>query len=74
VLNATPVPREGYRIGVPAGAGRYVEIFNSDSRYYGGGDIGNPVPLAIEPVPAMGYTQSVVLTVPPLACVVLAPR
>jgi 1,4-alpha-glucan branching enzyme len=74
VLNATPVPREGYRIGVPAGAGHYVEIFNSDSRYYGGGDIGNPVPLSVEPVPAMGYTQSVVLTVPPLACVVLAPR
>ena len=32
LLNFTPVPRHGYRVGVPA-AGRYREILNSDSTY-----------------------------------------
>jgi 1,4-alpha-glucan branching enzyme len=35
VLNFTPVPRDGYRIGVPAG-GAYHELINSDSEVYGG--------------------------------------
>ena len=34
-FNFTPVPRLGYRIGVPY-PGRYVEILNSDSAIYGG--------------------------------------
>ena len=36
----TPVPRHGYRIGVPR-AGRWREIANTDSRFYGGSDLGN---------------------------------
>ena len=35
ILNFTPVPREGYRVGVPR-LGRYREMLNSDSQYYGG--------------------------------------
>ena len=31
-LNFTPVPREGYRVGVPR-LGRYREMLNSDSQY-----------------------------------------
>ena len=34
------MPRKRYRIGVPR-AGRYREVFNSDSRHYGGSDLGN---------------------------------
>jgi 1,4-alpha-glucan branching enzyme len=69
-LNFTPVPRDGYRIGAPA-AGFWREIFNSDSAYYGGGNMGNGAGLMTEDLPWMGYPQSLVLTLPPLACVIL---
>ncbi len=69
-FNFTPVPREGYRIGAPA-AGFWREIFNSDSAFYGGGNIGNGAGLMTEDLPWMGYPQSLVLTLPPLAGVIL---
>jgi 1,4-alpha-glucan branching enzyme len=71
-LNFTPVARSAYRIGVPH-AGQYQEILNSDSRFYGGGDLGNPVPLTAEAVPCMHQPWSVLITLPPLAGVILAP-
>ena len=40
VVNLTPVPRFGYRIGVPY-ATRYREEINSDSEWYGGSNLGN---------------------------------
>jgi 1,4-alpha-glucan branching enzyme len=70
VLNFTPVPRQGYRIGVPRG-GNYRELFNSDSELYGGGNSGNGVGLQAENVSWMGFPHSVVMTVPPLAGVIL---
>ncbi|MBM4221272.1 MAG: 1,4-alpha-glucan branching enzyme, partial [Gammaproteobacteria bacterium] len=69
-LNFTPVARHEYRIGVPH-AGRYREILNSDSRFYGGSDLGNPVPLTAEAVPCMHQPWSVLITLPPLAGVIL---
>ena len=72
VLNFTPVPRIGYRIGVP-NAGHYREIFNSDSHYYGGGDLGNGSGLIAVPQSWMGRPASLTLTVPPLAGIVVAP-
>jgi 1,4-alpha-glucan branching enzyme len=69
-LNFTPVPRDGYRIGAPA-AGFWREIFNSDSDFYGGGNLGNGAGLMTEERPWMGYPQSLVITLPPLAGVVL---
>jgi 1,4-alpha-glucan branching enzyme len=72
VLNFTPVVRRDYRIGVPE-AGGYREIFNSDSRFYGGSDIGNAPLTASEARPWMGKAQSISLTLPPLAALVLAP-
>ena len=51
VLNFTPVPRHGYRVGVPT-AGAYREILNSDSSYYGGSNVGNGY-VSTEPVPCM---------------------
>jgi len=73
VCNFTPVPRYGYRIGVPA-AGVYRELLNTDSSIYGGGNIGNLGALASEAIPAHGHGQSLSLTLPPLATIVLAPE
>ena len=70
LLNFTPVPRPGYRIGVPR-PGEYREVFNSDSRFYGGSDLGNPGPLHTEPVPWMDQFQSLRVTLPPLAGIIL---
>lgn len=71
VLNFTPVPRIGYRIGVPL-PGHYQEVFNSDSGYYGGSNLGNgEQPLHTENYAWMNQQQSLVLTLPPLAGIVL---
>jgi 1,4-alpha-glucan branching enzyme len=70
VFNFTPVPRHGYRIGVPAD-GDYVEILNSDSSTYGGSNVGNSGHVATEAVAAHGFEQSLSLTVPPLGCLYL---
>ncbi|WKE64816.1 1,4-alpha-glucan branching protein GlgB [Gallaecimonas kandeliae] len=70
VLNFTPQVRQGYRIGVPQ-AGRYVELLNSDSRFYGGSDVGNGLGIDSEPRPWMGREHSISLTLPPLAGLVL---
>jgi 1,4-alpha-glucan branching enzyme len=72
ILNFTPVPRQGYRIGVPL-AGHYQEIFNSDSTYYGGSNLGNGVGLEAQNLPWMGFEQSLVITIPPLSGIILAP-
>ena len=70
VLNVTANPLSGYRIGVPE-PGRYDEVLNSDSSRYGGQNFGNRGAVPATPVPAHGYPQSVVLTLPPLAAVFL---
>src|SRR6202044_2179987 len=49
--NFTPVPRVAYRCGVPRG-GWYQEIFNSDSSYYGGSNMGNGPGLTAAAVPS----------------------
>jgi 1,4-alpha-glucan branching enzyme len=71
VLNLTPVPREGYRIGVPDG-GAYREILNSDSSFYGGSNLGNgAAPLQADAQGWMDRPYSLSLTLPPLAGIVL---
>jgi len=72
VCNLTPVARQGYRIGVPQG-GDYVEILNSDSGAYGGGNVGNSGRVGAEAVGAHGRPFALSLTLPPLACVILRP-
>jgi len=69
-LNFTPVPRSAFRIGLPQ-AGVYREVFNSDSQYYGGGNIGNAGAIQAEPTPWMGQGYSAEVELPPLACIVL---
>ncbi len=70
VSNFTPVPRHNYRIGVPK-PGYYREILNSDSAYYGGSNVGNDGGKATESVPWHGHAQSLSLTLPPLATIML---
>ena len=73
VVNFTPVPRHGYRIGVPQG-GAYREVLNSDSAFYMGSDVGNGHgALEAEAVPWMDRSHSIVVTLPPLAGIVLRP-
>jgi 1,4-alpha-glucan branching enzyme len=72
VLNFTPVPRHGYRLGVPEAAA-YRELFNSDSRHYGGSDVGNDGQLLARPHGWMGRPASIELTLPPLGGIVLTP-
>ncbi|NBA87523.1 1,4-alpha-glucan branching protein GlgB [Emticicia sp. CRIBPO] len=69
LLNLTPLPRHQYRIGVPE-KGSYQEIFNSDLGQYWGSGISNPV-LHTSDVPCHGFAQSVEVTLPPLAGVIL---
>ncbi|WP_146389711.1 1,4-alpha-glucan branching protein GlgB [Allorhodopirellula solitaria] len=71
VLNFTPAPHVGYRIGVPQ-AGSYTEILNSDSELYGGSNVRNLGKIASEDVAAHGREQSLQLNIPPLAVVMLA--
>ncbi|KPH83065.1 1,4-alpha-glucan branching protein GlgB [Bosea vaviloviae] len=70
VANMTPVPRQGYRIGVPR-RGLWRERLNSDAGIYGGAGMGNGGGAQAEPVPAHGQEQSLSLTIPPLGLLVL---
>jgi 1,4-alpha-glucan branching enzyme len=68
--NFTPVPRHGYRIGVPA-SGYYAEILNSDSVHYGGSNVGNQGGVHTDSTAWHRYHQSLSLTLPPLGMVIL---
>jgi 1,4-alpha-glucan branching enzyme len=70
VCNFTPVPRSGYRVGMPA-AGHYVELLNTDASAYGGSDVRNPGVLWTEPIATHGRDQSLSLTLPPLGTLIL---
>jgi 1,4-alpha-glucan branching enzyme len=70
--NFTPLPRHAYRIGVPRG-GFWSEVLNGDAHDYGGSGVGNLGGVASEDVACHGRPQSVLLTLPPLAMVVLKP-
>ncbi|MBI4183530.1 MAG: 1,4-alpha-glucan branching protein GlgB [Proteobacteria bacterium] len=72
VCNFTPVVRPGYRVGVPA-PGRYAERLNTDATEYGGSGVGNLGGVEAEAVPWHGQPCSLVLTLPPLATLVLLP-
>ena len=69
VSNFTPVVRPDFRIGVPR-PGRYRERLNSDAECYGGSGIGNHDLVAGEPG-RQDQPCSLVLTLPPLATLIL---
>jgi 1,4-alpha-glucan branching enzyme len=70
VCNMTPVLRHGYRIGVSR-PGRWLEVANTDSRFYGGSDLGNDGAVHAVDHPSHGQSHSLQLTLPPLAAVIL---
>ena len=71
--NFTPVPRMGYKIGVPE-ACWYEEISNSDSTFYGGSDLGNGGGILAVAEESHGRPASMLVTLPPLSMVVFKPR
>jgi 1,4-alpha-glucan branching enzyme len=71
--NFTPITRRNYRIGVPT-AGRWEERLNSDAPLYGGSGQGNLGSVDAVPVPCHGRTQSINVTLPPLAMVAFRGR
>jgi 1,4-alpha-glucan branching enzyme len=70
-INATPVVRYGYRLGVPT-PGEYRELLNTDSEYYGGSNVGNQGAVHSQAQPAHGRPHSLLVTLPPLAVVLFA--
>jgi 1,4-alpha-glucan branching enzyme len=71
VINATPVPRKGYRVGV-AKPGSYRELLNTDAPGYAGSGMVNPLPLPAGDMSWQGRPYSVIIDLPPLGAVYLA--
>ena len=69
VANMTPVAREHYRLGLPAG-GTWREVLNTEAQAYGGAGAGNFGQAVAEAVGAQGQTHSAALYLPPLSVLV----
>jgi 1,4-alpha-glucan branching enzyme len=72
VCNFTPMPRYLYRVGVPS-AGFWREAVNTDGGIYGGSNLGNGGGLHAEQHACHNLPASLVLTLPPLATLILVP-
>ncbi len=72
VCNFSPVPRSGYRIGLPR-AGMWRELLNTDEARYGGGGVGNQGPVEARPRSWHDQPYSAELTLPPLGVLWLVP-
>ncbi len=70
VCNFTPVPRYAYRLGVPQGGG-WREVLNTDAGLYGGSNVGNGGHVQAEDVISHDLPASLLLTLPPLATIIL---
>ncbi len=71
VCNFTPTVRPDFRLGVPQ-PGEYRECLNTDSAHYGGSNVGTPFgSTTAERRKWNGKSHSIVLTLPPLATVML---
>ena len=68
--NFTPVPRSGYRVGVPC-PGLWKEVLNSDAKEYGGTGAGNLGGVTADHIQFHGRSYSLNLTLPPLATIFL---
>ncbi len=72
VLNATPVVRENYRVGVPHG-GYWREALNSDAPQYGGSGQGNAGGVTAQDWAHHGRPHSLLLRLPPLGALFFEP-
>jgi 1,4-alpha-glucan branching enzyme len=66
IVNATPMVRYDYRLGVPE-SGFYHEVINTDAETYGGSNVGNLGGVQTQDVPWMGREYSILIHLPPLA-------
>jgi 1,4-alpha-glucan branching enzyme len=66
VVNATPMVRHDYRLGLPA-SGFYREIIHTDAETYGGSNVGNYGGAQSEDRQWMGREHSIMIHLPPLA-------
>lgn len=73
VCNFTPVPRWGYRVGLPK-AGSYQEVLNSDWPQFGGSGVENSALIHAEDYPWQHCNWSAPLNLPPLGVTILQPR
>jgi 1,4-alpha-glucan branching enzyme len=71
--NLAPVPRPDYRLGLPR-SGRWREVMNTDSSFYGGTDTGNLGGIEAEPVGWHEQPFSAAVTLPPLGVIWLVPE
>jgi 1,4-alpha-glucan branching enzyme len=72
VCNFTPVPRDAYRLGVPA-PGVWHEVLNTDAETFGGSNLGNAGQVHADETPCHGLPASLALILPPLSTLVLMP-
>ncbi|TME16009.1 MAG: 1,4-alpha-glucan branching protein GlgB [Chloroflexi bacterium] len=71
-FNFTPVPRRGYRLGVPLG-GFWTELLNGDAPDYGGSGQGNLGGVQAQDASWHGQPHLIDITLPPLAGVFFKP-
>jgi 1,4-alpha-glucan branching enzyme len=72
VANLTPVPRPGYRLGLPPGDGWRI-VLDTDRLHYGGTDAGpRELPAPDDDIPWQHQERSLVVTLPPLAILWIA--
>ncbi|MCH5300311.1 MAG: 1,4-alpha-glucan branching protein GlgB [Ruminococcus sp.] len=70
VVNFQPVLREDYTMGVPF-AGKYAEVFNTDSQEFGGSGITNGTEIRTKSKKSDDMEQSISITIPPMSAVIL---
>ena len=73
ILNLTPVPRKGYRLGLPH-PGQWREVINSDAAVYGGSNLGNLGGVTATEGKTHGQNWSAELTLPPMSVLAFAPE
>ncbi|MDJ0626137.1 MAG: 1,4-alpha-glucan branching protein GlgB [Candidatus Caenarcaniphilales bacterium] len=73
VFNFTPVVRYNYRLGCP-NSGSYIEIFNSDSEFFGGSNEGNYGKIESKMISQHGFEHSLDLTIPSFGAIFLRPK
>jgi 1,4-alpha-glucan branching enzyme len=70
ILNLTPAPRDGYRIGVPL-PGIWKTVFNSDKDEFGGSNYPVSGATMTEEINWQGKAFSIAINLPPLSALIL---
>ena len=73
VLNLTPVPRPNYCLGAPSD-GPYRTLLSSDDPWFGGSGYPARPHIDVQDAPCHGFERSIILDLPPLAALILAPE